>query len=185
MYIVYYTIHYVYCPGGSLRRDSSPPGPDPPPGAAGSSPASPISIFQSLNIRGLIPQTVPSKVPYVQDELIQSSAVAFAITETWLNKSHLEAETKVDGYELRRCDRKGRKARRGRSSGGTAIYVRDDMDLTTETLLEFSNGVIESICIHVKSLNLVIINTYRSPDQNPKSNDETPSKIIQGQQPSN
>ena len=50
------------------------------------------------------------------------------------------------------------------------------MDLTTETLLEFSNGVIESICIHVKSLNLVIINTYRSPDQNPKSNDETSSK---------
>ena len=40
-------------------------------------------MFRSLNIRGLIPQTVPSKVPYIENELIESSAIAFGLTETW------------------------------------------------------------------------------------------------------
>ena len=133
-------------------------------------------MFRSLNIRGLIPQTVPSKVPYIENELIESSAIAFGLTETWLNKTHLQAETKIEGYELHRSDRQGRLAKKGRSSGGAAIYVRNDVDITTETLLTFSNGVIESICLHLKSLNLVIINTYRSPDNNPKSKDGTPKE---------
>ena len=128
-------------------------------------------MFSYLNIRGLIPQTVPSKVPYVRDELIESSAIAFAITETWLNKSHLDAELKIDGYTIKRKDRVRKKAKAGRSSGGVAVYVRNDIAITTEVLFSYSNGVIESIGLHLTSLNLVLVVTYRSPDDNAKTKD--------------
>lgn len=126
-------------------------------------------MFSYLNIRGLIPQTVPSKIPYIKDDLSESSAMAFALTETWLTNSHLEAELKIEGYTIKRSDRTRRKARRGRSSGGVAVYIRDDIAINAEELFSFSNGVIESIALHLTSLNLVLIVTYRSPDNNAKN----------------
>ena len=117
-----------------------------------------------MNIRGLLPQTVPSKVPYIKDLLDQSSPAAFALTETWLNESHLDAETHIEGYVLLRSDRIRKKATHGRSSGGVAVFVREDYALTAETIFSYSNGVIESLGVHITELNLVFIVTYRSPD---------------------
>ena len=117
-----------------------------------------------MNIRGLIPQTVPSKVPYIKDILDESSAGTFALTETWLNESHLDAETHIKGYVLFRADRIRKKSSHGRSSGGVAVFVREDYALTAETIFSYSNGVIESIGVHISELNLVLIVTYRSPD---------------------
>ena len=128
-------------------------------------------MFSYLNIRGLIPQTVPSKIPYITDELQESSAIAFAVTETWLNQSHLEAELFIAGYTIKRKDRIRRKSKTGRSSGGVAVYIRDDHAISSEILFSYTNGVIESIGIHVMSLNLILIVTYRSPDDNSKTKD--------------
>ena len=131
-------------------------------------------MFSYLNIRGLTPQTVPSKVPYVKDELYDSSAIVFCLTETWLNESHLDAEVYIDGYSIIRQDRIRKKAKTGRSSGGVALYIRDDHAISAEVLLSYSNGVIESLGIHLKSLNLILITVYRSPDnmQHRSSNKE-------------
>ena len=130
-----------------------------------------LTKFSYLNIRGLIPQTVPSKVPYINDELDSTSATVIALTETWLNQSHLEAELCVEGYSIFRKDRTRKKAKSGRSSGGVAVYVRDDHALTAESPFSFLNGVIESLGILLPSLNLVLITTYRSPDVNIQNKD--------------
>ena len=121
-------------------------------------------MFSYMNIRGLLPQTVPSKVPYIKDILDESSHAAFALTESWLNKTHQSAETHIEGYVLLNADRKRKKSNQGRSSGGVGVYIRDDFALSTGTILSYSNGVIESLGVHVSELNLVIITTYRSPD---------------------
>ena len=131
-------------------------------------------MFSLLNIRGLVPQTVPTKVPFLQDELESSNYIAFALTETWLEDSHKEAELHIPGYTLFRQDRKGRtKSKTTRSSGGVAIYVRDDYAISSEICFEFSNGVIESLGVTLRSLNLVIVVTYRSPDSKPNNKDFT------------
>ena len=113
----------------------------------------------------VIPQTVPSKVPIIKDELIESHAISFSLTETWLTKSHLEAELRIEGYTIKRKDRCGRKVTHGRSSGGVAVYLRDDVAIDAEEVFSFSNGVIESIGLDIPSLNQILIVTYRSPDQ--------------------
>ena len=106
------------------RSTQLPPNSNDPPRPGNSSadvptPAPPVlTMFSYLNIRGLIPQTVPSKVPYVTDELISTSAAFFAMTETWLTNSHLAAELQIDGYSIFRQDRQRKKAKFGRSSGG-------------------------------------------------------------------
>ena len=128
-------------------------------------------MFSYLNIRGLIPQTVPSKVPYVTDELISTSAAFFAMTETWLTNSHLAAELQIDGYSIFRQDRQRKKAKFGRSSGGVAVYVRDEYTVGVETLFQFTSGTIESLGIFVPVLNLVLVTTYRSPDATTKGKD--------------
>ena len=87
-----------------------------------------------------------------------------AITETWL-KDHKDAELKISGYELFRADRERKKnSRRGRLSGGAAAYVRDDIASSMETLMKFSNGVIEILGLYSPVENLFISVIYRQPD---------------------
>ena len=136
-----------------------------------------LSMFSYLNIRGLVPQTVPSKVPYIKDELDDTSGVAFAVTETWLNDTHLDAELYIDGYSLFRKDRIRKKSKSTRSSSGVGIYIRDDHAISAETIFSFTNGVIESLGIHVMSLNLILLVTYRSPDNCTKTKDGKSSGI--------
>ena len=87
-----------------------------------------------------------------------------SLSETWLHK-HLDAELSVEGYTLFRSDRiVSKKKSKGRFSGGVALYVRDDVATNAETLLKFSNGVLEILGVYIKVLNLVVYSVYRSPD---------------------
>ena len=89
------------------------------------------------------------------------------LTETWLSE-HLDAEVNVEDYTIFRADRNRRKKKRGRFSGGVAVYIKEDIAASCETLLQFSNGVVEALMIYLRRLNLVICSIYRSPD-NPQS----------------
>ena len=44
------------------------------------------------------------------------------------------------------------------------MYVRDDFATDSEVTFQFSNGVIESIGVYISSLNLLVLNTYRQPN---------------------
>lgn len=123
-----------------------------------------LSSFTLFNIRGLAPQTVPSKVPAICEYLHDSSQLFISLTETWLSEGHTAAKTHIDGYTLIKQDRTTRSKRRGRLSGGVAIYVRDDIAVNSDTTFRFASGVIEALGIHLKSLNMIVVVTYRQPD---------------------
>ena len=151
----------------STATESRSPDPrDDPPHVHGMSTSPALTLFNYINIRGLIPQTVPSKVPYIQDILTDTNSAAYMLTETWLN----DAESKINGYSLFRMDRNRKKVNKGRSSGGVGIYLRDDFAIQSETLFTYGNGVIESIGVMVKPVNLLLLATYRSPDNRDKEN---------------
>jgi hypothetical protein len=122
-----------------------------------------LSNFSSLNIAGLKPQTVSSKVQYVEDLLKDKNQLFIVLSETWL-KNHTDAELKIDGYSLYRSDRTGRKHTRGRFSGGVVIYLRADLAATAEEVLKFSNGVVETVAVYSEKENLFICGIYRQPD---------------------
>ena len=87
-----------------------------------------------------------------------------AITETWL-KDHKNSELKISSYNLFRAARERKKNnRRGRLSGGAAAYVSDDIASSMETLMKFSNGVIEILGFFSPVENLFISVIYRQPD---------------------
>ena len=110
------------------------------------------------------PKTVPSKVPYIKEHMHESHLLFMGLTETWLS-SHVEAELNVDGYTLYRSDRNiKRKSKYGRDSGGTAIYMKDDMAATFEPVLEYSDGIVEVLCIFSKIESLFLGVVYRPPD---------------------
>ena len=108
-----------------------------------------------------------SSVPYIGDTLRHNNILFLLLTETWLN-DQLDAEVNISDYTLFRADRNRRKKKGGRFSGGVAVYVKDELAASCETLLEFSNGVVEGLVIYERQLNLVICTVYRSPD-NPQS----------------
>ena len=116
-----------------------------------------------FNVRGLKPLSTPSKVGTICDLLHDQSQVFMAISETWL-ADHLDAEINIDGYKIFRSDRKSHTSKKGRSSGGVAVYVREDAAINAEIVLSFSNGTNELLGIHLKDWNLVVYSVYRSPD---------------------
>ena len=117
-----------------------------------------------FNIRGLAPATVPSKIPYVTNNIYEQDQLFFALTETWL-KSHKDAELHIDGYTLFRSDRVRRKrTKRGRLSGGVAAYVHRDFAKHMEVKLQFSNGVVEILGLYSSTENLFLAIVYRQPD---------------------
>ena len=83
------------------------------------------------------------------------------LTETWL-RDQVDAELSIKNYTLFRVDRSRAKKRRGRNSGGVAAYIRND--IVVEVMFEYSNGVIEALCLNLKKLNLIIGVVYRPPD---------------------
>ena len=109
------------------------------------------------------PQTVSSKVPFIEDILRNKNQLFIALTETWL-KRHTQAEVAIDGYKLFRADRTGRSHTRGRYSGGVGLYLRSDIAATSEQLLTFSNGVNEALVTYSQKENLLIAVIYRQPD---------------------
>ena len=85
------------------------------------------------------------------------------LTETWL-RDHLDAELQIPNYSLYRADRNRAKKRRGRNSGGVAIYLRNDIAAHAEVLLQYSNGVNEALCIKLEPQHLILCTLYRQPD---------------------
>ena len=85
------------------------------------------------------------------------------LTETWL-RDHLDAELQIPNYSLFRADRNRAKKRRGRNSGGVAMYLRNDIAAHAEILLKYSSGVNEALCIRLGSSGLVLCTLYRQPD---------------------
>ena len=112
---------------------------------------------------GLLPRTVPSKVPYVQDILTEKNQLFIFLTESWLREQK-DAELKINGYTLYRADCQRPRKRRGRDSGGVAIYVRQDVAADMEPVLVYSNGVVEVLGLFSKSRNILLIGLYRHPD---------------------
>ena len=108
--------------------------------------------------------TVPSKVPYISDLLIEKGQLFMAITETWL-QNHKEAELHIGGYDFYHCDRKRvKKSSRGRFSGGVGCYVRQDLGCTMEVAVKYSNGVVELLGLYSKERNIYLAVIYRQPD---------------------
>jgi hypothetical protein len=108
-----------------------------------------------FNVHGLKPDTVPSKVPYISDLLLEKNQIFMALTETWLH-NHKDAELHIEGYKLFRGDRKRVKRTRGRFSGGVGCYVRLDIASTLEVMVNFSNGVVELLTLYSRVNNLYI-----------------------------
>ena len=123
-----------------------------------------------MNIQGLHPKTVQSKVPFVEDILKVKNQLFIGLSETWL-REHSDAEIDINGYTLFRSDRKRKKrSNRGRDSGGVACYIRNDLATSFDILSDFSNSVIESLCLFSRAENLIIILMYRQPDDSSHGN---------------
>ena len=74
-------------------------------------------------MHGLVPATVPSKVPFIADLLLEKNQLFMGVTETWLH-NHKEGELQVNGYQYFRGDGKRIKmSTRGRFSGGVGCYI--------------------------------------------------------------
>lgn len=123
-----------------------------------------LSHFTVFNVQGLIPKTLISKVPIISDIIHENKSLFIALTETWLH-NHNNAEMHIEGYKIVNCERniKGRSLK-GRYSGGVVTYLRNDLAVSTETVLNFSNGVVEAQCMYSKLHQLIIVNLYRQPD---------------------
>ena len=122
-----------------------------------------LNSFSIFNVHGLKPKTVQSKVPYIKDVLTMNDNLFGILTETWLS-DHKDAEVKIDGYKIFRADRKKRKSRFGRSSGGVAIYMKEPFAATFKQILSFSNGVNELLIIYSETYHTIIGGVYRQPD---------------------
>ena len=110
-----------------------------------------------------MPRTVPTKVPYIYDILHQKKHLFAMITETWLT-DQLDAEIEISGYTIFRSDCKRPRKRRGRDTGGAAIYIREDIAASAEPVLKFSNGTVDIICVYIKAEHLLLCTVYRQTD---------------------
>ena len=109
-----------------------------------------------MNIRGLFLQKNRNKPKHLKDLATQSNAPWIALTETWLKPEIESAEIQIHGYKLYRADREGR------THGGCALYVRDD--LTCSLVTAHSNMACDTLIVKVKTLNTLLIVNYRPPD---------------------
>ena len=77
---------------------------------------------------------------------------------------HLDAELQIKNYKIFRSDRTRRKAKRGRSSGGVAIYIRDDVAPEFKVITRHCNGVNELLVLFSEKSNTILSVLYRQPD---------------------
>lgn len=127
-----------------------------------------------MNIQGLCPQTIPSKVPFIQDSFCANKELFIGLSETWL-QSHKDAELYIEGYTLFRRDSTRKKKSSGRLTGGTACYIRDDIAASSNILLDYSSNCVQILCTYSKKENLVIVTTYRQPDDKYHGNPSSPN----------
>ena len=104
-----------------------------------------------MNIRGLIPRTVQTKVLYIANLLCDEAQLAFTLIETWL-ADHSDAETQITGYTMYRQDWKRLRSGKGRNSGDVALYTRDDYAVFAKQIFEYSCEVIEAVGVYTDTL---------------------------------
>ena len=123
------------------------------------------------NVRGLF-----SKRDDVADFINQNNVNIFGVTETLLTTTLLSSFVFVDGYNFERRDRVGK-------GGGTAVYIKENIDYTRREDLE--NDTVEGIWleIFVKHSKPFIVGIIYRPPTNSKHNsknfDETFSTLYQ------
>jgi hypothetical protein len=88
-------------------------------------------IFYVINPTSLVK---PAAFQQLGTDLSQFNIGIAIIAETWFSALHTDHLVKIDGYNLFRKDRVGKKG------GGVAIYVRDDI-----------NSAIKILCPHSRS----------------------------------
>lgn len=118
----------------------------------------PLASFYMGNIRGLYPQNNQCKVPMLEEMIEEDNIYFVALTETHLNKNHLDAEIQMHNFTLFRADRKDRR------HGGVALYLREDIAANAQTLISFSNGTTELLAVYLSKMDLAIIILYRPPN---------------------
>ena len=80
----------------------------------------------------------------------------FALTETHLSDSILDAEISINNYDVIRSDRTQRK------QGGVALYLHHT--ITVDDTNKFSDNYTESVMTYLKKSKLIIIVIYRAPN---------------------
>ena len=116
----------------------------------------PLSII-SLNIQGLYPSNRAYKLGLVKELAIQNNSMAIAITETHLSEQVLDAEVNMDGFELKRSDRKDG------AKGGVMVYLRKDLGLGDQVVHRESSDKVEVLVLHIKRTNTLLAIIYRPP----------------------
>ena len=109
------------------------------------------------NIEGLYSRSRGYKLGMLQEMMEDSNTLLAALTETHLNSDVLDAEVNMRGYEIYRADRVDR------VKGGVAVYLKKEYAPDCITLAKGSRGLVEYILLHIKKLDLIVANVYRSP----------------------
>ena len=78
-----------------------------------------------LNVRGLT-----NKVDEISDLIKQHQFKVFAVTETFLNKQHLNSLYSIDNYKLERRDRVGKQG------GGVCLYIHQSVTFKRLSIIE-------------------------------------------------
>ena len=110
-------------------------------------------LIFALNINSVL-----SKIDELRIIANKSKASVIGITESKLDKTVLDGEINIDGYELVRSDR-------NRHGGGVACYIRNDISFNVRG--DFSNEI-ENIFLDIflpKTRPILIGILYRPPDQ--------------------
>ena len=94
----------------------------------------------------------------LREMMVSSGSIFAAFTETHLRSDMFDAEVSMLEYELFRADRV-----EGRLKGGAALYLKREFARESYVMSSGSNGYVEHVMIHIKQLNLVVINVYRPP----------------------
>ena len=116
-------------------------------------------------------------MPFIKNNIINENLLFVGLSETWL-KSHSEAELKIDGYSLFRCDTTRKQKRRGRLTGGSCFYVRNDIACSCEVIFKHASDCVQLLCLYSSTENLALLVIYRQPDDKYNGNPSTPTDFI-------
>ena len=103
---------------------------------------------QFMNIQGLCPQTVPSKVPSINDLISENNN---------LLKNHTERQRLMAIHSFRFSLRDKIKSNQGRATAGVAFYLRDDLAVSSELTFEHATDEFQIVCLYSKVENLIIV----------------------------
>ena len=114
-----------------------------------------------FNIQGMSPAATSKsrwKIPYLQDRYIincEEDIPFIALTETWLKPHITDAQIALPNYSVVRSDRK--KSERG----GTLIYIRDDIPVTS--VEKYDDDICQAVICTLESSNAIIASIYNPP----------------------